>query len=248
LFFGIRLPVNFFSPYKATSIIEFWRRWHISLSRFLRDYLYIPLGGNRRGVPRRYLNVMVTMALAGLWHGAGWTFVVWGTLHGAMLVVNHAWRALRAPAIPPLAGGVVTFVAVVSAWVFFRAETFAGAGHLLRAMAGADGVLLPAQLIPYLSGLSGLIQFSTPGQHWLGPLPTEVVPLLIVVGVIAFVAPNVPQLFPRYVDTPIDVAAERPRPALTWRFRPAHAAALGAAAFWSLALLARPQEFLYFNF
>src|SRR5690606_424877 len=96
LLFGVRLPVNFHSPYKAANIIEFWRRWHMTLSRFLRDYLYIPLGGNRRGPARRYVNLLVTMLLGGLWHGAGWTFVAWGALHGVYLVVNHAWIALRA--------------------------------------------------------------------------------------------------------------------------------------------------------
>ena len=92
--FGIRLPENFHSPYKSTSIIEFWRRWHMTLSRFLREYLYISLGGNRQGRWRRYRNLMVTMLLGGLWHGAAWTYVLWGALHGAFLCVNHAWRAL----------------------------------------------------------------------------------------------------------------------------------------------------------
>ena len=89
---GVRLPANFYSPYKATSIIEFWRRWHMTLSRFLRDYLYFPLGGNRKGRPRRYANLLITMALGGLWHGAGWTFLIWGVLHGLYLAINHAWR------------------------------------------------------------------------------------------------------------------------------------------------------------
>ena len=99
--FGIRFPMNFFSPYKATSIIEFWQRWHITLSRFLRDYVYIGLGGNRRGRARRYLNLMVTMLLGGLWHGANWTFVAWGGLHGLYLIINHAWRSLtdRSPVL-----------------------------------------------------------------------------------------------------------------------------------------------------
>ena len=92
--FGFRLPVNFYSPYKSTSIIDFWRRWHITLSRFLRDYLYIPLGGNRRGPVRRYVNLGIVMLLGGLWHGANWTFVVWGAVHGLMLALNHAWRAI----------------------------------------------------------------------------------------------------------------------------------------------------------
>ncbi|MGZ5584938.1 MAG: MBOAT family O-acyltransferase, partial [Usitatibacter sp.] len=90
---GVRLPFNFNSPYKSRSIIDFWRRWHMTLSRFLRDYVYVPLGGNRRGPLRRYANIMVTMLVGGLWHGANWTFVAWGALHGLMLLANHAWRA-----------------------------------------------------------------------------------------------------------------------------------------------------------
>src|SRR4029078_9582961 len=93
--FGISLPINFNSPYKATNIIDFWRRWHITLSRFLRDYLYIPLGGHRLGSGRRYANLVITMLLGGLWHGASWTFVVWGGLHGVYLMINHGWRHLR---------------------------------------------------------------------------------------------------------------------------------------------------------
>ena len=142
---GIQLPLNFNAPYKATSIIEFWRRWHISLSKFLRDYLYVRLGGNRHGAPRRYANLMLTMLLGGLWHGASWTFVVWGGLHGLYLLVNHAWRALvpRAEhanrmmiALGRGAGRALTFLAVVIAWVFFRSSTFEGAARILRGMAG----------------------------------------------------------------------------------------------------------------
>ena len=95
LLIGVRLPYNFNSPYQAWNITEFWRRWHMTLSRFLRDYLYVPLGGNRHGRARRYVNLMLTMLLGGLWHGASWTFVIWGGLHGAYLVVNHGWQWLR---------------------------------------------------------------------------------------------------------------------------------------------------------
>ena len=94
LLFGVRLPLNFNSPYKATSIIDFWARWHMTLSRFLKDYLYIPLGGNQHGSIRKYRNLLITMLLGGLWHGAGWTFVVWGGLHGVYLIINHLWREL----------------------------------------------------------------------------------------------------------------------------------------------------------
>src|SRR5579872_4818177 len=139
---GIRLPVNFWSPYKATSVIDFWRRWHITLSRFLRDYLYIPLGGNRLGIARRYLNLMLTMLLGGLWHGAGWTFLIWGGLHGLYLVVNHQWRDHKRQwpegAVGRAAAWGLTFIAVVIAWVFFRARTLAGAGAMLASLTGLE--------------------------------------------------------------------------------------------------------------
>lgn len=148
LMLGIRLPLNFDSPYKARNIIEFWRRWHMTLSRFLRDYLYVPLGGNRKGPARRYVNLMVTMLLGGLWHGAAWTFVIWGGLHGLYLVVNHAWHRARdriapvgwaAARIPAAAYVALTFVAVMVAWVFFRAQSVDSALRLLAAMAGTHG-------------------------------------------------------------------------------------------------------------
>jgi alginate O-acetyltransferase complex protein AlgI len=143
--FNIRLPYNFNSPYKATSISEFWRRWHISLSTFLRDYLYVALGGNRKGPVRRYLNLAATMVLGGLWHGSAWTFVVWGGLHGLYLGVNHGFRAamdalglaaLRRHRLFILASWALTMLAVMAGWVFFRATTFEGAGRMLLALAG----------------------------------------------------------------------------------------------------------------
>ncbi|HYD17267.1 MAG TPA: MBOAT family protein [Patescibacteria group bacterium] len=119
--FNVRLPVNFFSPYKAKNIIDFWRRWHMTLSRFLRDYLYIPLGGNRKGNARRYLNLMITMLLGGFWHGANWTFLVWGGLHGAFLGINHAWQQAGMPRLPGPLAAALTFLCVMIAWIFFRA-------------------------------------------------------------------------------------------------------------------------------
>ncbi|MDE2573926.1 MAG: MBOAT family protein, partial [Rhodospirillales bacterium] len=141
---NIRLPANFESPYKAASIIDFWRRWHISLSRFLRDYLYIPLGGGRRGTGRRYANLLLTMVLGGLWHGAGWTFVLWGGLHGVYLIVNHGWRHV-ARHLPPggragrFAGWALTMLAVILAWVLFRAPDIGTAWAVLCGMAGLSG-------------------------------------------------------------------------------------------------------------
>jgi alginate O-acetyltransferase complex protein AlgI len=141
LMFGIFLPLNFNSPYKAASIIDFWRRWHMTLSQFLRDYLYIPLGGNRHGRIARYVNLMITMVLGGLWHGAAWTFVIWGALHGLYLCINHAWNNYG-PAVAPrfaplahMAAAVLTFLCVVVAWVFFRADSVSSALYVLSRMA-----------------------------------------------------------------------------------------------------------------
>jgi len=140
--FGIKLPLNFNSPYKATGAIDFWRRWHMTLSRMLRDYLYIPLGGSRRGPFRRYLNVMIVMLLGGLWHGAHWTFVLWGACHGVFLMINRAWRTAAErfgwgrtrSAVGRRLAWTATFLSVVLAWVLFRAEGFPAALRLYRAM------------------------------------------------------------------------------------------------------------------
>ena len=143
--FNVELPLNFNSPYKASSLIDFWRRWHITLSNFLRDYLYFSLGGNRHGPVRRYVNLLITMVLGGLWHGASWNFVLWGGLHGLGLVVNHGWRAaaqrwrwLERMSLPG-AGRLFTFVFVVFAWVPFRAADFATARLLWGAMLNPHG-------------------------------------------------------------------------------------------------------------
>jgi D-alanyl-lipoteichoic acid acyltransferase DltB (MBOAT superfamily) len=154
--FGVKLPLNFDSPYKASSIIEFWRRWHITLSRFLRDYLYFPLGGNRRGPFLRYFNLMLVMLIGGLWHGASWTFVVWGGLHGAYLAINHLWRWWEkhgGPYIGTILGRVLTILAVMVAWVFFRANTFEGAWRMLRGMFALDGIAVPFHWQPILGPL-----------------------------------------------------------------------------------------------
>jgi len=126
LMFGLSLPINFAAPYRATSIIEFWRRWHITLSLFLRDYLYFPLGGSRYGMPRQVINLMITMLLGGLWHGASWTFVAWGGCHGLALAVNHLWKRTGFHIPQPLAWGL-TFLTVVSTFVLFRSPDFSTA-------------------------------------------------------------------------------------------------------------------------
>jgi alginate O-acetyltransferase complex protein AlgI len=146
LLFGIVIPDNFDAPYRATCVIDFWRRWHMTLSRMLRDYLYISLGGSRYGLSRQVAALLVTMLLGGLWHGAGWTFVLWGGLHGIALAANHLWRRGGFSMPAPL-GLSVTFLFVVAAFVIFRADTLSTARHVLDAMAGADGLTWQVRLV-----------------------------------------------------------------------------------------------------
>jgi len=160
LMLNIQLPLNFRSPYKAASIIEFWRRWHMTLSRFLREYVYIPLGGNRRGRVRRYANLMATMLIGGAWHGANWTFVVWGGLHGAYLGINHLWTEIRGPVTPRAATTAMarglTLLCVIVAWVIFRADSLRSAGAVYAGMLGVHGALLPEQVLSLLPPLRHL--------------------------------------------------------------------------------------------
>ncbi|MCH5277889.1 MAG: MBOAT family protein [Desulfovibrionaceae bacterium] len=141
LFFNIHLPWNFNSPYKATNIQDFWRRWHITLSRWLKDYLYIPLGGNRRGPGRTLINLFLTFLLGGLWHGAAWTFVLWGALHGAALVAHRVWSKAGLT-LPGLLGRALTFGFVSMAWVLFRAPDMGRLGLFCDAFSGRNGFVL----------------------------------------------------------------------------------------------------------
>ncbi len=235
--FNVRLPINFSSPYKAASIGEFWRRWHISLSTFLRDYLYIPLGGNRRGTTRRNINLFLTMLLGGLWHGAGWTFVFWGALHGAYLVIHHGWRALmgsdHAASQPGpfarLPGVLLTFVCVVVGWVFFRAKDFQTA-------------------IAILAGMSGLTP--TPAA---APVAASA-PWLLIGALLAVVwfAPNTNQLLWAYEPALNLRDSEHAPPGWVqrwlWQPRLAWSVVASVAFVWAVSCLARPSQFLYFQF
>ncbi len=153
LLFNIKLPINFNSPYKAKNIQDFWRRWHITLSRFLKDYIYIPLGGNRKGDFRTYNNLMVTFIIGGIWHGAGWTFVFWGFLHGVALVIQRAWNQLGFKMNGILAW-FITFNFVNIAWVFFRAKEWDDAIKVINGMFSFDNIVLPYQLENKLAFLS----------------------------------------------------------------------------------------------
>jgi D-alanyl-lipoteichoic acid acyltransferase DltB (MBOAT superfamily) len=235
LLFGIRLPLNFNSPYKAQNMVEFWRRWHISLSTFLRDYLYFPLGGNKYGSARRYCNLLVTMILGGLWHGASWNFVLWGALHGAYLALNHAWRDWMVPrlgwSLPALLSWVLTFLCVVVGWVLFRANSLAGALKVYGGLIGKYGVQLPSQvaeIIPY-------------GTRFFAAVGT--MPLLgggTVMGVLEeFVLVTIALIVSKYCPTTWDMRA---------RTRLLVIVFFSGFLWHSIVFFAHPREFLYFQF
>jgi len=232
LMFGVRLPVNFLSPYKSASMIDFWRHWHMTLSRFLRNYLYIPLGGNRLGPARRHLNLMLTMLLGGLWHGAGWTFVAWGGLHGLYLVVNHGWRALcdKRPALAPVFAGrrgvALTFFMVVLAWVFFRASSLGAAAHMLEAMFGAGNA-------PTLA---------TKDENWRrGAL------LILLFAGVVWCMPNVCEIFRR--EQPVLESGRIENPGrIAWRPSTQWWLASGLLLASGILTFHRNSPFLYFQF
>lgn len=230
--FGIRLPLNFNSPYRATSVIDFWKRWHITLSEFLREYLYIPLGGNRKGKPRRYINLMLTMLLGGLWHGASWSFVLWGGLHGLYLMVNHAWRAVAGPIGGGLPGRwlcrIITFIAVLIAWVPFRAEGLPQITRFYRAMFGLDGFNM------------SLKEFD---QN----------KLYIIAGclLLVWLIPNVPTIMRRYRPTTgprLTWDGWKPLAGWVWRPEPFWAIITALLTLACLMQMSRASEFIYYRF
>src|SRR5262245_33078561 len=249
--FGIVLPINFYSPYKSVNIIDFWRRWHISLSRFLRDFIYIPLGGNRRGVARRYLNLATAMLLGGLWHGAAWTFVLWGAVHGLMLALNHGWHYVRRRAgLPPskgplearIAACTLTFIAVTSAWVLFRASSLASAGVILSAMYGTAGQDVIHPLAAYSWTQWDLLR----EFRWLESSALW----LLLVGSVAFILPNTYQLFqnfrPALFERRLEDVVSKSR--LRWVPNGSWAVALSIMLLIAILRIRELSPFIYFQF
>lgn len=255
--FGVKLPLNFDSPYKAHNISDFWRRWHMTLSRFLRDYLYVPLGGNRHGKVRRYLNLIITMVLGGLWHGAAWTFAVWGLLHGVYLAVNHAFQAIkpRLPRVirrPWLAAAMsisLTYLVVVIGWVFFRAESLDAAWTLLAAMFGANGVALPDALLIRMPAFAQAVATAGGIRAELGG-GTEFVILwskILLLHVVVFALPNTQQIMARFTPA-LDFHAPAVRQRLVASMDLRWATAIGALGGLGLLAMTRHSEFLYYQF
>ncbi|MCV2217546.1 MBOAT family O-acyltransferase [Thauera sp. Sel9] len=265
--FGIVLPVNFHSPYKATNIIEFWRRWHMTLSAFLRDYLYIALGGNRGGKLKRYRNLMLTMLLGGLWHGAGWTFIAWGALHGLYLCINHAWRHIASrlfpsPVVPASVtralSWTLTFIAVVIGWVFFRAGSVDAAAAILRGMAGVNGIALPNALAAQLGSLWPLLA-NFGFQTYLGGGSLFVFNWLwiIILVPIVLIMPNTQEIMRNFYPglhlhqtkhddeiQPLRTFKNR----IAWQATSYWAIALSALASLGVLAMTSISEFLYFQF
>ncbi|MEJ0017471.1 MAG: MBOAT family O-acyltransferase [Acetobacteraceae bacterium] len=193
---NVRFPLNFASPYRAANIAAFWRSWHITLSQFLRDHVYIPLGGSRYGGTRRNLNLMATMLLGGLWHGAAWNFVLWGGLHGLYLVVCGQWRWR----LPRPAATALTLAAVVIAWVPFRAPDLGATLAMLRGMAGLNGIALPQMIVHAFPPLA-TIATAVPVLPYLGDARTlsfpEVTACLLLGWTIVLALPSVHDLSER---------------------------------------------------
>ena len=226
---GIRLPVNFDSPYRALSVGEFWKRWHITLTTFLRECLYFPLGGSRKGNARTYLNILIVYLVSGVWHGAGWTFLVWGGLHGLAQIVERAWGPRR-ERLPRALRWLMTFLFVNLAWVFFRAPSLGAAGGLLSA-AVSGGAGLP------LSALAaGVLDSETTALTTLLPMLAKQMPGLVLAALLA--ASLTVSLWPRNTIRRM----EDFHPSM-WR-----GAACAGLLVWSVLSFSGVTTFIYSNF
>lgn len=225
LLFNIRLPINFNSPYKALDIQDFWRRWHITLSHFLTTYIYIPLGGNRKGPVRTYLHILIIFFISGIWHGAGWTFLIWGAMHGLASVICRWWK-LAGYSMNKVAAWIVTFLFVHLSWVFFRALTLSDAVTVLKAMFGFNGFYLP-------SGFVSL--FPSINKDWVLTLPfttsTWEITLTLMIG-LALVF---------FTKNSVEIMEQKQRNTRMAIF-------ISVLLFYSVMQLQQVSEFLYFNF
>ncbi len=263
--FGIRLPLNFDSPYKAGNIIDFWRRWHITLTRFLRDYLYFPLGGNRKGPVRRYINLTAVMLLGGLWHGASWNFIVWGGIHGIFLMINHGWRALRraagmTPTGSSLWGSIVSRIIMLAgvffAWSIFRAEDWQSAIVMINGLLGQSGFFLPdsyavrlGQLAPLLESLG--VQFAVGPDPSVYPTRSDLGQLLAIMLIVLF-APSTQEWMERSGPT-LDIQPQQAPgffARMQWRPNAFTGATVAVACISGLVLLLQQASnaFIYFQF
>ena len=231
LLFNIKLPLNFNSPYKALNIQVFWRCWHITLSNFLRDYIYIPLGGNRKGDIRLYGNLLITFIIGGFWHGAGWTFIFWGLLHGMALVIQRIWHNFHLK-MPAVFAWFITFNFVNLAWVFFRAKTWHDAVTLIHAMFTIESFTLSKLSADFLNAVLHLpfYEFIGSEKQFLFSLQTG---LWLCIGFIIVLT----------MQNSMEIAAKK-------EFKTSHAifVSLSLIVFHFMSIQAVESPFLYFNF
>jgi D-alanyl-lipoteichoic acid acyltransferase DltB (MBOAT superfamily) len=257
--FGICLPLNFYSPYKATSAIDFWHRWHITLSRFIRDYLYIPLGGNRKGLSRQVENLIIVMLIVGLWHGAGITFILWGGLHGIYLSTNHIWRTLTKKLISKkynwrnwntALSTFVTFMAISVAWVFFRAANVSSALNILKGMIGLNGFALPVQCYEAFSPCVILLERLGFIVYPVIGFSSRAILWILISSVICFLLPNTQEYMENYKIT-LDSFPKKvvnPNPLLRWKPSLWRAIVIAFLAVVAILHLGQVSEFIYFQF
>ena len=249
LMLGLKFPINFFSPYKAINIIDFWQRWHITLTSFFRDYLYIPLGGNRKGRFRQILNIAIVMLLTGLWHGAGWSFIAWGAYHGGLVIVTHLVRKRLSRGSTYLLGKIrntlirngfnfiiqsilwiITFHLVVLGWVMFRAETLNEAVVMFNGM--------------FLQSGNKMLAFSDMSRYMI------VVFLLLAAAFVVIVLPNSIQSIEKFTRWK-EYLAQNLKSQISWHWRlsPLNGLFLGVLIYFSITTLSHvSSDFLYFNF
>jgi len=262
---GIVLPLNFYSPYKALNISEFWRRWHITLSKFLKDYVYITLGGNRLGSLSRYKNLFLTMFIGGMWHGAGWNFVFWGVLHGSYLVSHQLWANLTCGwnlnipiSIKRLLAWSLTFFAVIVGWVFFRATSFDGAVAVLHAMGGGNGISIPNAIMVRMGDLQyvltdfGIQTYLGGGGRFLYTWTW-----ILILSPIVLTLPNTQDLFFKQQGSLSKKAFDRNNSLwplfgviqrIQWQDNLMWAMIISVAFITSIMTLSQVSEFLYFQF
>jgi len=241
LLFNIRLPINFNSPYKALSIQGFWRRWHITLSQFLRDYIYIPLGGNRRGKVRVYFNLIITFVLGGIWHGAGWTFIFWGLMHGMALGVQKLWQKIGFH-ISTFFAWFITFNFVNISWVFFRAKEWSDATKILKAMFDFHHIAADYTLADMTHFLTRLVDQKLKGIEVTDIVTFDSLMYLTVFGILAFLLPNSMQIS-RYIPYNGKLVFKE-----NWKWAFLFAFIVFISLLVSFFGSEHVSEFLYFNF
>ncbi len=251
--FGIHFPLNFNSPYRACNISDFWRRWHMTLSRFLRDYLYIPLGGSHHGTIIRYRNLMLTMLIGGLWHGAAWTYVLWGGVHGLLLALHQTWRSFieGKESLKLMMGSrsfqgisrIVTMISVILCWVLFRADSWQQADAVFRGMIGVNGLVTNHTGL----GIVGIVKSILFVPSLLFQIPGLAMFAIVAALFWAIYVPNIQEIM---TESPAEPDSNLTIIRLRWKNSLSYAVVTGVLLFTALheALSGPPSPFLYFHF